>query len=393
MNNKPNVIMILLDGLRVDRIKNLKNLNKLRKSGTFFSQMITYAPYTIASMHSIFSGSYGNRNGVDNYYGTYSFRKHSFATITSSLKDDGYYTIGDILNPLVIPKENFDDLKIHDEYKDDLTLRHSKLLEQVPKLNKKGKPCFVFLHYSNIHTKIKINVSKKYSHFSKEYFNNKEENLKKYDSYLVKADHYLEEVFKKIGLLGLNDSIILINSDHGISIGERSGERTYGAFCYDYTLKTFALFHQPNLFPKKEVSQMVRTIDVLPTLLDFLNIPVDPNYEKMDGLSMKPLIYGEINEREAFSESGNPNFSDPPKPPKEPNCRSYRTNDWKFIHNYWDDTEELYNLKKDPDEKNNLINKEKEIAKELREKLNKELKKGFGLKLRLMKKSGELNES
>ena len=36
-------------------------------------------------------------------------------------------------------------------------------------------------------------------------------------------------------------------SDHGISVGEKLGERAYGAFCYDYTLRTFAYFMFPDI--------------------------------------------------------------------------------------------------------------------------------------------------
>jgi len=390
---KPNVIMILLDGARADRVKIMKNFNGLIQKSTFFSQMITYAPYTIASMHAIFSGSYGNRTGVDNYYGTYTFKKDNFATITNYLKDSGYYTIGDILNPLVIPEQNFDDLKVHDEYSDDLTLRHSGLLEKVQRLNKEGKPCFVFLHYSNIHTSIKINVSKKYDHFSKEFFSNKERNLTAYDGYLTKADDYVAAILKKIEDLGLSNSLILMHSDHGISIGERPGERNYGAYCYDYTLKTFALFYHPDLFQKKEVISLTRTIDILPTLLDYLKISINPKYEEIDGLSTRPLIEGKIEGREAFCEAGNPHSSNPPKPPKAPNCRAYRTEKYKFIHNYWDDSEELYNLENDPQEDKNIINENKEIAQELREKLNKELRRGFDLKLKSVKNLGDVDKS
>ena len=75
---KLSVIVITLDGARYDRIKNFKNFQSLVSQNTLFSKMITYAPYTIAAMYAIFSGAYGNRNGVDNYYGSPNFRKKLF---------------------------------------------------------------------------------------------------------------------------------------------------------------------------------------------------------------------------------------------------------------------------------------------------------------------------
>jgi len=376
--------MILLDGARYDRIKRMENFKKLMGKSTVFSQVITYAPYTIAAMHAIFSGSYGSRNGVNNYYGTYSFKKDSFLTLTGYLKNNGYYTFGDLLSELVVPAVGFDELKIHNELKDDLTQRHLDFLDKINDI-RKHKNFFLYLHYSNIHTGVMLNVLKKYNNFSKEYFEKKNENLKAYDSYIEAADKYLGTILDKIIDLGMiEDTIVVVFSDHGISVGEKFGERAYGGFCYDYTVKVFTLFFQPSIFPQREIKQMVRTIDTLPTILDFLEIPEAQDYGKMDGKTMMPLIRGDKDERYAFIEAGNPLKSK--EPPRQPNVRAIRTSKWKFIHNYWNDSEELYNLEKDPKENNNLIETKKEIAEDLRKKLNLELRKALSLKIKYLKK-------
>ena len=144
-------------------------------------------------------------------------------------------------------------------------------------------------------------------------------------------------------------------SDHGISTGEKIGERAYGAFCYDYTLRTFAYFIG-NDFPIKEIDQQVRTIDFMPTILEILNIPLSEEFEKIDGVSLLPLIQGKIvSEKMAFSETGNPLKER--SPPKNPNVKSIRTSKWKLILNQFNDTREFYDLKNDPEEKNNLSGK------------------------------------
>ena len=145
MFNKMNVIFITMDGARVDRIIKGKNYLKLIKNSSFFSKTITYAPYTIAAMHAIFSGTYGNKNGVNSYWSTPKFKKEKYKTLTSYLKDAGYVTIGDVINSLVLPKIGFDELVIHDELKDDLTERHKGLLDRVKKINNEGKDFFLYL--------------------------------------------------------------------------------------------------------------------------------------------------------------------------------------------------------------------------------------------------------
>ena len=102
-----------------------------------------------------------------------------------------------------------------------------------------------------------------------------------------------------------------------------------------------------------EISQQVRMIDFMPTILDYLRIPLDTNYQLIDGESLMPLIKGEnISEKIAYSETGNPQQDT--KPPKEPNTKSVRTSQWKLILNEYDDTKELYDLANDPHENKNL---------------------------------------
>ena len=152
-----------------------------------------------------------------------------------------------------------------------------------------------------------------------------------------------------------------------MSIGEKFGERAYGAFCYDYTLRTFAYFLTSDL-PTRSINQQVRTIDFMPTLLDFLGLDIDSNFEKPDGESLLPLIKGEnLVEKIAYAETGNP--LQEKSPPKEPNTRCVRLSEWKLISNEYNNTRELYHLVNDPDEKDNLSGTGLEIEDILFEKL------------------------
>lgn len=358
-----------MDGARSDHIVNGKNYSKLIKKSAFFSKVITYAPFTIAALHAVFTGTYGIKTGVNSYWSTPNFKKDKYKTLTSYLHDNSFITHGDVINKLVLPKIGFDELVIHDELHDNLTERHVALLDKVNAFKKEGKNFFLYLHYSNIHTGIMENVLKKYNNFSEEYFSKKEENKKFYAELFDNADAYLGTIIdhaEKIGLV--SDSLIVVISDHGISIGEKFGERAYGAFCYDYTLISTALFYHKSI-PACHVQDQVRSIDIMPTILEILSISPDLNYEKFDGRSLLSLIKGNKEFRIAFSQSGNPLQSD--KPPKEPNVWAIRTDEWKFIRNIHDDTEELYNLKEDPTESNNVIELHKNKADELRAEMMK----------------------
>ena len=362
-----NLIFITMDGARVDRIVKGKNYSKLIKDSSFFPKTITYAPYTIAAMHAVFSGTYGNKTGVNSYWSTPKFKKDKYKTLTSYLKDEGYVTIGDTINPLVLPKIGFDELVIHDELNDDLTVKHKVLLDRMKKINDEGQNFFLYLHYSNIHTGIMQQVLKKYDNFSQEYFSNRKRNEEFYDSLFEKGDDYLGAIIEHCEKLNLlEDTLVVVISDHGISIGEKYGERAYGVFCYDYTLISTVLFYQKNL-PPKQIEQQVRSIDILPTILEMMSISEDSNFESIQGKSLIPILEGENESRIAFSQSGNP--LDSGQPPKEPNVWAIRTDDWKFIHNIHNDTEELYKLSDDPNEENNVISDYPEVSSQLRAEL------------------------
>ena len=364
-----NVIMILIDGGRLDHVLNSDFYRGLKSNFSFISQPITYGPHTIASMHATFSGCYGTRTGTDSYWSTYNFKKSQFKTLTDYFHENNYYTLCDIVNKLVIPEKNFDEFLIHDEQNDNLATKHSTLLEKLKIKNDQNQNFFTFFQFSNIHTGIMDEVLKIYDNFSADYFNNKELNKQRYQNLFNKSEKYLKQILDKIFSLELEkNSLILIMSDHGISVGEKVGERAYGAFCYDYTLRTFAYLQFPNM-KKSEINQQVRTIDFMPTILDILNIELDRNYEKIDGESLLPLLNGEkLTEKIAFSETGNPLHGK--KPPEKPNTFSVRTSKWKLIFNEHNDTKELYNLELDPTEENNLAGTDLDIEKSLTESMN-----------------------
>ena len=357
---KKNVILICIDGGRLDRALNSKAFKHLATKSIFFPQTITYAPYTNSAIHALISGTYGNRNGCSSYWHSIKFKKFEFKTLTEYLHDVGYYTYADIPSDLVLPNSGFDEFEVFDESLVDLKKRHSNLIEKMKAKNEDNQSFFLYLHYESIHTGILNSVLKAYDNHSEEYFENRKLNEKRYDDLFRIAEEYIEVLGKKITDFDLwKDTIVLIISDHGISVGEKFGERAYGAFCYDYTIKTFAYYISSD-FGSKEIPEQVRHIDFMPTILEQLNIGLDENFKPLDGVSLIPLINGEsVDEKIAYTETANP--LDANATPKETNTKSVRKSKWKLIYNEHNNTKELYNLEKDPTETNNLINSGLEI--------------------------------
>ena len=369
-NMKKNIIIICIDGGRLDWARNSPVFKKFSENSVFFSQSITYAPYTNSSIHALISGSYGNRNGCYSYWHSSRFKHQLFKTLVDYLHDEKYFTCADLISDLVLPKKNFDYYEVYDESNVDLEIRHVSLLEKMKEKFDNGNNFFLYLHYSGIHTGIRDQVLKVFDNFSKEFFENKVANKERYDKLFIQAEKYLKTIQEKLFELDFfKNSIVLVISDHGISIGEKFGERAYGSFCYDYTIKTFANYCSPDI-SSSEFNDQVSHVDFMPTILEDLKISQNKNFEELDGKSLlNAMKGGKYEEHYVFTETGNP--LNKRAPPKQPNTKSIRSSNWKLIFNEHNNSKELYNLHEDPNEVNNLIDNDIEIKNILWENLKK----------------------
>ncbi|MDD4939905.1 MAG: sulfatase-like hydrolase/transferase [Candidatus Omnitrophica bacterium] len=365
MEKKPNIIMITVDMVRSDKRSCSPVFSEIQRDGVLFSGMITHAPYTIASLHAIFSGMLGSQTGVDAYYKSVKFDNKNCRTLPAHLKENGYYTAADLMSPLTAPSQGLDEVLVHDEHKDDLLERHSSILARLKK-DCADRPFFVYLHYSYIHREIVKNVIRKFGDFDEKYFNNQKLNEKNYEQYVKKAGEYVAGIISEAGKLGLyKNDLFVILTDHGCSVGEKPGEKAYGIYTYDYTLRVWCYFVYPARLPVGlEIETQVRTIDIAPTIMDIVNISPNEGNKRMTGKSLLPVINGQDTlDREAYVETAG--LDGPYPSPYEPNIFCVRTKKWKLVYNSATDKRELYDMEKDKEEKTNLSGKFPEIEEEL----------------------------
>tara|TARA_Y100000817_G_C16853640_1_gene543102 strand:+ start:150 stop:1295 length:1146 start_codon:yes stop_codon:yes gene_type:complete len=351
-----NIILINLDGLRQDRVELIPSLNKLKQNSYYFPEMKTVAPYTFASLHSIFSGMYPSRHGVNGYYNIFKF-KDSITTITQLLKKSGYYTSCDLIDESVIPKNGFDEINIFDEKTVNFSERHEEIIK---KLSEKQK-FFLFLHYTEIHKHLVDAVIQKYDQESidDDYFSSQDENNQRLNSYLPYCDNYVSTLQKVLEETNIADKTILIFfSDHGTSIGEKNGEKFYGVYVYDYTLKVFCMISIPKI-SSKTLTNQCRTIDIFPTIAEIIGQNIDHSSVKIQGESLFSLINNpNLDDREVFVETGG--LYGPWPSPTKHNVFCVRSNNKKLIYNDVPETWEFYDLKNDPDELDNIYSENSE---------------------------------
>ncbi|MFA7403205.1 MAG: sulfatase [Pelobacteraceae bacterium] len=112
----------------------------------------------------------------------------------------------------------------------------------------------------------------------------------RYDAGVYYTDMFIGELMNQLDSLQLSGkTLVVFNSIHGESLGEHGYYFHHDVF--DTEVKTALMFR----FPKNEkggtrIARQTQGVDILPTILDYLQIPV--NHEAQ-GASMMPLINGD----------------------------------------------------------------------------------------------------
>jgi len=188
-----------------------------------------------------------------------------------------------------------------------------------------------------------------------------------YDEKIYDANQEFKVFADELGKLGLLEkTIIVLTSDHGTEFYEHR-RFDHGFSLYDELIHVPLVIYLPHVKAGKVIKDQVREIDLMPTLLDLLKIPVNDQVKsQMKGQSLTPLLNDGHIQLDAYSETDYRLYT---------HKRSVRTFDgWKFIYTLENDQKELYNLNKDPQEQHNLVHVEQRKAYELEQQLFQWLK-------------------
>lgn len=108
------------------------------------------------------------------------------------------------------------------------------------------------------------------------------------------ADHYLGRLFATLEEYGyFEDSLILWLTDHGEPLGEHGIVRKCRPWLHEELVHTPWLLHLPGDERAGErLAGFVQAPDLMPTVLDFLDLPVP---DSVQGSSVLPLVRGEVD--------------------------------------------------------------------------------------------------
>lgn len=410
------------------RGKTSPNIDRLAQSGYIFSNAYSPTTWTLPGHASMMTGLFPSSHKADRSLRQTLSRpvdplSPSVLTLAEILREKGYQTAGIISNPFISRSfgmdqgfEFYDDqvdffedvrylslkdesmlfkllqiLKIIDSNDYDGERRAVEVNEEAFKWLKDNKdkkePFFLFLHYNDPHFKYeppspynKNSDGRELPYFddiarlNKGEFTLSSSSLKDvldlYDGEITYLDHYLGLLFKRLDDWHLlENTVLIITSDHGESFNEHEVWQ-HGNSLYEEQIRVPLIIYCPELKSGGRTinKDIVQTVDLTPTVLDLLNIPVPGNIQ---GRSLVPLLKGEMehNFNLAFAEI-RPDINWKAQNPKYGiGIRAVIHNEWKYIQSD-DGKEELYNLRDDYNENINLMYKEREKADEIRKILN-----------------------
>lgn len=387
--NKKNLIYLVSDALRPDYLGCYGNtsvltteIDKLARGGVLFENVVSSAPWTIPSIATHLTGVYPHKLLI---FSPEDKIGKSIKTIFQRFKEAGYVT-----------SAYFDSQKLFEQWSSSvdhyaLSLDIIDLLDFISE--HKNENFFIFNLYRGTHIPYVLKYSKTSWYRSLEEALDRirsggEAGIKESKYRYARAAENFSEWYLRAILDRLNDedildkTAIIVTSDHGESWGERYGDKSkidtfalHGPLLYNNILKVPLIMYNLGTAKGLKIKNMVRSVDILPTILDVTHQLYD--LKEFDGVSLKPCLYGEIDNTKfpnvAFSTTTsyeNPKGQDLSIIKKF----SIIEEEWKLIWTQSSAEIELYNLKNDPDETTNVVTKYPQVADRLKSILEEEFK-------------------
>ena len=275
---KPNILLIVPDALRAKQLpcygyQRIRTpvIDNLVRNNVLFKYCFVKTPNTDDSFSYLFSGQWFGSEGLNK----------GEKTLAQYLKEDGYHTVGfissnNLKSPKTLPESGYG--RGFDEYFQDEALKRpphqrkneqttADILDWLGRSENLSKPFFLFAHYIDPHSPYEPS----------------------YDAEVEKIDYELGRIVEKLKELALyENSLLVFTSDHGESLGDHGSPDGHGWFLYAEQVQVPFIMKFPENRYARLVDQVVRHIDIMPTILDFAGVKFDK--KSMTGESLLPAI-------------------------------------------------------------------------------------------------------
>lgn len=414
----PNILLITIDTLHADHLsawgyerETSPFLDSLAAEGVRFAEANVQWPKTGPSFASMFTATYPRDNGIVRRVGI--VLPDSFRMLAEELWELGYATHAVVANGAVGRDFNFDqgfdsyaESWLHEpaDGGDPTGARHvTDLALATARQLADDRPYFLWVHYLDPHTPYsppppyrtrfqddalfaarageEIEVSLETSHREmtgigyQQVLDNRTDlafYIARYDAEIAYADAEIERLWDQLDELGhLEETVAVVTSDHGESLGEHHYYFNHGRFGFQTCPHVPLILHAPDRIEPGVVSRPVGLIDLAPTLLELAGAQLPEGQWRQGRSLLRHLGAGD---------------DPPPEPEYVVSEAGYATDDqwqkilrwgrWKLImarsqdERRWisggGDVFNLYDLESDPGELHDVKREHRHVAKRLR---------------------------
>lgn len=383
----PAVVLVSIDTLRPDHLgcygysrPTSPEIDRFRKEAVLFREVVAHASSTLSSHASIFTSLLPAHHGASIH--DRSGLRPDVPVLAELLRNAGFATAsfngGGQLYPIWGLGRGFDVYESSAEAEDEElgadTLRE-RLAAATPWIESvREKPFFLFLHTYEVHHpytptperlaametgyagrlpgRISIRLLEKINSGRKALEPGDLEHIvAAYDAEISSADAGFAELLALLRRLGRYDSsLIVLMSDHGEAFGERGRVGWHGDTLYDEQIRIPLIVRLPGgRLRGRAVDRQVRGIDVAPTILSLLGLPI-------------PREFSGVAIDIAGRAAGHPPWA-VASIDGSPNELAVRTSRWKWYQG------RLYDLVADPGETTDVAARHAAIAEDLEGRL------------------------
>lgn len=426
---QPNVILISIDTARADHMSlygysrpTTPHLERFARSAVVFERAYANASYTLSSHMSIFTGLYPQRHGV--FYPVTSGRSETetfealsptIRTLPELLREAGYRTARFVhsrdyfLDPALGFGRGFDE---NHPYGLDAQWSVDRVKGWLDRwLEGDRRKFFLFLHSKRAHLPYVVpqEYAKLYDPDYKgpiesdpeaieaklrrsgmrwlwstlpgiypeqvEFMSLVDRNDKRemrhlealYDGALTYTDRLVGGLLDHLESRGfLKNTIVIVTSDHGEEFMDHGGVAHLTV--HEEILRVPLVIRFPSegkfAIPARRAGELAQSVDLLPTLRDALGLPARSSQApESDGISLMPILRGEKTSPRPFIYAHH-------RYRGMPTLDSIRTDDWKLILRD-DGTRALYDIRKDPKEKQDVSGAHPDVLNRLRAEVRK----------------------
>ena len=302
MSQRKNVLIVVFDCLRPDHLSvhgyrgtSTPTIDRLAAEGTAFAHAYCQAPNTWISHASLFTGCNPYLHGLRTPTRRLSAELRVMAEV---FKEAGYSTFGLPAMSLLSREAGFA-RGFHEYTLDGLRSEPGVLAHRYDRtaaetlsrtkdwLRRASEPFFGWLHYFGTHK-----VEPALFDLPEDYRRRYSPYAQHYDGKVSFADEgFLAPLVDELASLGiLDDTIIVLWSDHGEDLDAIEHGRSWGhnSSLTEQVMRTVLIMRGPGIPPGDIHEGMARSIDIFPTLLDLVGIPLLPQFEGKPLLQTSP---------------------------------------------------------------------------------------------------------